>query len=128
METTDNSVRWENPHGFRWINQPVIVKGEDFSYEAVCLCSFPKKNGKIRYIVEDNGRLFIQRFEQLTFLNTTDYGTYRGWKLYRADFDYMGHHFEAARAGEKSLYANDLDELKKAIENVGFGGEDPLGR
>jgi len=55
------------PEGFEWINQPVTVRGEDFSYEATCLCSFPKSSGKVRYIVEDNGRLFIQRKEQLTF-------------------------------------------------------------
>lgn len=52
---------------FTWIDVPVVVKGEDFQYEATCLCSFPKKNGKVRYIVEDNGRLFIQRREQIVF-------------------------------------------------------------
>lgn len=54
--------------GFKWINKSVEVRGEDFSYVATCLCSFPKTNGKVRYIVEDNGRLFIQREEQLDFL------------------------------------------------------------
>lgn len=53
--------------GLVWINKPCLVTGEDFSYQATCLCSFPKTNGKIRYIVEDRGRLFIQRREQLTF-------------------------------------------------------------
>lgn len=48
-----------------WINKPVTVVGEDFSYEATCLCSFTKLNGKVRYIVEDRGRLFIQRESQL---------------------------------------------------------------
>lgn len=52
---------------FTWIDIPVVVKGEDFQYEATCLCSFPKKNGKVRYIVEDNGRLFIQKREQIVF-------------------------------------------------------------
>ena len=53
------------PTDFVWINKPVTVIGEDFTYEAVCLCSFPKTNGKVRYIVEDRGRLFIQRESQL---------------------------------------------------------------
>ncbi len=57
------------PSDFQWINRPVRVKGEDFSYEALCLCSFPKSSGKVRYVVEDNGRLFVQRREQLTFLD-----------------------------------------------------------
>jgi hypothetical protein len=56
------------PDGFEWINKKVLVKGEDFEYEAMCLCSFPKSSGKIRYIVEDHGRIFVQRKEQLTFL------------------------------------------------------------
>lgn len=55
----------ELPEGFQWINKPVTVIGEDFTYEATCLCSFPKSNGKVRYIVEDRGRLFIQRESQL---------------------------------------------------------------
>jgi hypothetical protein len=55
------------PVGFRWINKIATVKGEDFSYNATVLCSFPKSSGKIRYIVEDNGRLFIQRREQIVF-------------------------------------------------------------
>lgn len=58
----------EVPDGFEWINKPVTVRGDDFTYEATCLCKFPKTSGKIRYIVEDRGRLFIQRDEQLTFL------------------------------------------------------------
>ncbi len=58
----------EMPVHFEWINKRVVVKGEDFEYKAKCLCSFPKSNGKVRYIVEDNGRLFIQRREQLTFI------------------------------------------------------------
>ena len=53
----------------RWIGCPVRVRGEDFDYEATCLLAFRKLNGKVRYIVEDNGRLFIQRREQLTFLD-----------------------------------------------------------
>lgn len=59
----------ELPEGFRWINKPVTVIGEDFTYEATCLCSLPKSNGKIRYIVEDRGRLFIQREEQIMWLD-----------------------------------------------------------
>lgn len=57
----------ELPEDFQWLDLPVTVRGEDFSYEATCLCSFPKKNGKVRYVVEDRGRLFIQRSEQLEF-------------------------------------------------------------
>lgn len=53
------------PARFEWINKPVTVIGEDFTYEAICLCAFPKSNGKVRYIVEDRGRLFIQRESQL---------------------------------------------------------------
>lgn len=56
------------PIGFVWINRPVRVRGEDFTYEATCLCSFPKTSGKVRYVVEDHGRLFIQRESQLEFL------------------------------------------------------------
>lgn len=59
------------PPGFVWINRPVRVRGDDFTYVATCLCSFPKTNGKVRYIVEDNGRLFIQRDSQLEFLADT---------------------------------------------------------
>lgn len=55
------------PPGFVWINKPVTVTGEDFTYEATCLCSFPKTSGKVRYIVEDHGRIFVQRAEQLKF-------------------------------------------------------------
>lgn len=57
------------PEGFEWINREVIVSGEDFAYRAKVLCSFPKSNGKIRYIVEDNGRLFIQREAQITYVD-----------------------------------------------------------
>jgi hypothetical protein len=53
--------------GFRWINRRCVVKSEDFEYQAICLLSFPKSNGKIRYIVEDHGRLFIQKPEQVFF-------------------------------------------------------------
>lgn len=68
LYTRDGSVDVDAlPRGFEWINKPVTVRGEDFTYEALCLCSFPKSSGKVRYIVEDNGRLFIQRKEQLTF-------------------------------------------------------------
>jgi len=59
------------PTDFIWINKRCVVRGEDFSYEATCLCCFPKSNGKVRYIVEDNGRLFIQRKEQITFFGPT---------------------------------------------------------
>lgn len=58
----------EIPDGFTWIDKRVRVRGEDFEYEAQCICSFPKASGKVRYIVEDRGRIFIQREEQLTFL------------------------------------------------------------
>lgn len=54
------------PKGFTWINKPCEVRGEDFTYQATCLCSFPKSNGKVRYIVEDRGRLFVQRPDQVT--------------------------------------------------------------
>ena len=57
------------PARFKWINKPVTVIGEDFTYKAYCLCAFPKRNGKVRYIVEDNGRLFIQREEQINWLD-----------------------------------------------------------
>lgn len=57
------------PEGFEWIGKPCEVRGEDFTYEATCLCSFPKTNGKVRYIVEDRGRLFIQREEQIVWLD-----------------------------------------------------------
>jgi hypothetical protein len=60
-------VRTTHLPDFTWIDQDVTVRGEDFTYRARCLCSFPKSNGKVRYIVEDNGRLFVQRREQLTF-------------------------------------------------------------
>ncbi len=67
MSTSDSGEcsAVEQPTSFRWINKPVTVIGEDFSYEAICLCAFPKTNGKVRYIVEDRGRLFIQRESQL---------------------------------------------------------------
>ena len=55
------------PNDFVWINKPATVRGEDFYYEATVLCSFPKTSGKVRYIVEDHGRLFIQRGTQITF-------------------------------------------------------------
>jgi hypothetical protein len=55
------------PHRFTWIDRPAKISGEDFSYLARVLCSFPKSNGKVRYIVEDNGRLFIQREEQIQY-------------------------------------------------------------
>lgn len=57
-----------HPGGFTWIFREAEVRGEDFTYRAVVLCSFPKRNGKVRYIVEDNGRIFIQRIEQITFV------------------------------------------------------------
>jgi hypothetical protein len=57
------------PARFEWINKSVTVIGEDFSYEATCLCAFPKTNGKVRYIVEDRGRLFIQRESQLVWMD-----------------------------------------------------------
>jgi hypothetical protein len=55
--------------GFVWIGRDVTVRGEDFTYKAYCLCAFPKRNGKVRYIVEDNGRLFIQREEQIVWMD-----------------------------------------------------------
>lgn len=56
------------PNDFVWINKPATVRGEDFSYEATVLCSFPKTSGKVRYVVEDHGRIFIQRGTQITFI------------------------------------------------------------
>lgn len=58
---------WGMPTDLVWLNKPVTVHGEDFSYEAIALLQFPKRNGKLRYMVEDNGRLFVQRREQLAF-------------------------------------------------------------
>ena len=60
------------PARFEWINKPVTVIGEDFTYEAICLCAFPKSNGKVRYIVEDRGRLFVQRESQLKWPDTDE--------------------------------------------------------
>lgn len=57
------------PPGFVWINKPAIVSGEDFTYRAQVLCSFPKTSGKVRYIVEDNGRIFVQRESQIKFID-----------------------------------------------------------
>lgn len=69
VESGDESymVPHEFPEGFEWIGRPAVVSGEDFSYPATVLCSFPKSSGKIRYIVEDRGRLFIQREAQITY-------------------------------------------------------------
>lgn len=64
-----DSVKMLMPDGFVWIDRPVEVRGEDFVYLAQCLCSFPKTSGKIRYVVEDRGRIFVQRQEQLTFID-----------------------------------------------------------
>lgn len=60
------------PHTFEWINKPCVVRGEDFEYAATCLLAFPKSNGKVRYIVEDNGRLFVQRGEQIKWRQDGD--------------------------------------------------------
>lgn len=38
-------------------------------YIARVLCSFPKSNGKVRYVVEDHGRIFIQREPQIRYLD-----------------------------------------------------------
>lgn len=57
------------PPDFEWIDRDCVVRGEDFTYRARCLCSFPKTNGKVRYIVEDNGRIFVQRGSQVSFLS-----------------------------------------------------------
>lgn len=59
MEVSPNSLHCT------WLNKPVTVIGEDFTYEATCLMRFTKLNGKVRYVVEDRGRLFIQRESQL---------------------------------------------------------------
>lgn len=56
------------PPGFAWLKEPVLVKGESFRYFGTALCSFPKLDGKVRYVVEDQGRLFVQRGEQLDFI------------------------------------------------------------
>lgn len=55
--------------GFKWIDREAIISGEDFSYRARVLCSFPKTSGKVRYVVEDNSRLFIQRDAQITYVD-----------------------------------------------------------
>lgn len=56
------------PADFVWINKLASIRGEDFTYQGRVLCSFPKSSGKVRYIVEDRGRLFIQRESQVTWL------------------------------------------------------------
>jgi hypothetical protein len=48
------------PLACRIIDKPVLVRGEDFSYWAQCLYEFTKTNGKRRYLVEQDGRLFVQ--------------------------------------------------------------------
>lgn len=62
------------PASFEWINRPAIIRGVNYSYLAVVLCSFPETSGKVRYIVEDSGRLFIQRKEQITYADVDDQG------------------------------------------------------
>lgn len=59
----------KGPEGFEWINRKAEVSGEDFTYVAQVLCSFPKTNGKVRYVVEDRGRLFIQRDAQIKYMD-----------------------------------------------------------
>lgn len=61
------NVPHEFPAGFTWYNMPATVRGDDFEYKANVLCSFPKSSGKIRYVVEDAGRLFIQKSTQIFF-------------------------------------------------------------
>lgn len=123
------------PPGFVWINRPAIVSGEDFTYEATVLCSFPKSNGKVRFIVEDHGRIFIQRDAQIKYTDTvagsqvTDFSTktssvietYRNYRIYQADDDYCSFKYEATREDRSSLYAQSIYEIKKAIDGV----EDP---
>jgi hypothetical protein len=58
----------EFPESFEWINRRAVIRGEDFEYEAVVLCSFPKTSGKVRYVVEDRGRIFVQREAQIRYL------------------------------------------------------------
>lgn len=57
------------PGGFKWINKKAWVIDEDFKYQAKVLCSFPKSNGKVLYIVEDNGRIFVHREEQIEYID-----------------------------------------------------------
>ena len=54
------------PPGFVWIDQPVTVKGGDYTYAGQLLLSFPKSvGGAVRYIVRDgNNRLFIHNARQ----------------------------------------------------------------
>lgn len=56
------------PSGFAWVDREADITGEDFTYRARVLCSFPKKNGKVRYVVEDQGRIFVQRLEQIKYV------------------------------------------------------------
>jgi DNA-directed RNA polymerase subunit L len=50
----------------------VTVKGEDYTYEGVLVGIIIKRNGKIRYVIEDeSGRLFIQNAKQI--------GVNEGW-------------------------------------------------
>lgn len=115
----------EPPEGFEWINKPVVVHGEGFQYRATCLCSFPKINGKILYIVEEHGRIFIQRKEQLRFL-VDDQETYKGYTFYRRDDDYVDYDFEAAKPGKASIYADDLKTLREHIDRRIKQEEDEL--
>jgi hypothetical protein len=57
------------PDGFYWINEPVLVTGNDYEYEGQLLLSFPKGDGGgIRYVVLDqNKRLFIHNAKQCGF-------------------------------------------------------------
>lgn len=70
-----------SPEGFKWIGRNAIVGGEDFTYVGHVLCSFPKTSGKVRYVVEDNSRLFIQREAQIKYTDVDEAGNpLKPWK------------------------------------------------
>lgn len=50
----------------------VTVTGEDYSYEGTLVGVITKSNGKVRYVVEERGRLFVQSAKQL--------GREEGWR------------------------------------------------
>lgn len=49
--------------------RPVEISGEDFVYQGTALFEFRKTNGKRRFMIEENGRLFVQSPKQVRFLD-----------------------------------------------------------
>ncbi|WP_368517455.1 hypothetical protein [Rhizobium sp.] len=66
VDCVDSTLPLIAPHGFRWLDRPITVTGDDYKYQGQLLCSFPKApNGAVRYIVRDsNNRLFIHNAQQ----------------------------------------------------------------